>query len=279
MEKKNYRLAALDMDGTLLGSDHQISAYSREVLAHADKAGKTITLATGRCLSELRGIIDDIPAIRYAICENGAAVYDLHAQKCIHRVTIPQEDVEFAISDLEKRTVIAQMYILDQSYLRTAKETDLNLYRLEYFRSVWEAGSVFKPDLFEYWRTEHPPVDKMDLYFTSEADRDEFRSLISQRNLEIAGSIGLGIEVSSKHANKASGLKALCSILSIPLEETLAIGDSDNDRGILQTAGFSVAMGNALPEIRAIASAVTDDCDNDGAAKALEKYLMIEVDA
>ena len=274
MQKKNYRLAALDMDGTLLGSNHLISDYSKRVLARVAESGKIAALATGRALSELRGIIDDIPALRYAICENGAVIYDLHTKKCIHREIIPKEDVEFAMAELEKRTVIAQVYMLDQAYLRASREIDLNPYHLEYFRSVWEAGSVFDPDLFEHYRAEHPPVDKMDLYFTGEADRDEFRAIISQRNLEVAGSIGLGIEVSSKRANKANGLKRLCSLLNIPLEETIAVGDSDNDRGILQTAGFSVAMGNALPEIKAIANAVTDDNDNHGAAKALEKFLL-----
>jgi len=274
MQKKNYRLAALDMDGTLLGLDHKISDYSKTVLARADAAGKILTLATGRALSELRGIIDDIPALRYAICENGAVIYDLYAKKCIHREIIPQEDVEFAMAELEKRTVIAQIYMLDQAYLRAHKEIDLNPYRMEFFRSVWEAGSVFDPDLFERYRAEHPPVDKMDLYFTSETDRDEFRALISQRNLEVAGSIGIGIEVSSKLANKANGLKTLCNILNIPLEETIAVGDSDNDRDILQTAGFSVAMGNACNEIKQIADAVTDDNNHHGAARALEKYLL-----
>lgn len=274
MHKKSYRLAALDMDGTLLGSDHVVSDYSKNVLARVSESGKIAVLATGRALSELRGIIDDIPALRYAVCENGAVIYDLHEKKSIHREIIPQEDVEFAMAELEKRTVIAQIYMLDQAYLRASKEIDLNPYRMEYFRSVWEAGSVFDPDLFERYRAEHPPVDKMDLYFTSEADRDELRALLSERNLEVAGSIGIGIEVSSKRANKANGLKKLCEILNIPLEETIAVGDSDNDRGILQVAGLSVAMGNALPEIKAIADYTTDDCDHHGAAKALEKFLL-----
>lgn len=274
MQKKNYRLAALDMDGTLLGSDHVISDYSKEVLARVSESGKIATLATGRALSELRGIIDDIPALRYAICENGAVIYDLQTRRSIHREIIPREDVEFAMAELEKHTVIAQIYMLGQAYLRAEKAIDLNPYRLEYFRPVWEAGSIFDPDLFERYRAEHPPVDKMDLYFTSEADRDEFRTIISQRNLEVAGSIGLGIEVSSKQANKANGLKKLCEILNISLEETIAVGDSDNDRGILQVVGLSVAMGNALPEIKAIADYITDDCDHHGAAKALEKFLL-----
>jgi len=239
-----------------------------------DAAGKIAALATGRCLSELREFIDTIPAIRYVICENGANIYDTRAKKSIHRVSIPQEDVEFAIAELEKRNVIAQMFMEDQSYIRALKEIDLRPYHIDDFRPVFEAGSLFDPDLFDRYRANHPPVDKIDLYFLSEADRDEFRAVISRRNLEIAGSIGVGLEVSPLNANKSDGLINLCSILNLPIEETIAIGDADNDKGILQAAGLAVAMGNALDEIKAIADYITDDCDHHGAAKALEKFLL-----
>ncbi|MBQ9950857.1 MAG: HAD family phosphatase [Clostridia bacterium] len=275
MQKKNYRLAALDMDGTLLNSDHIVSPYSREVLARADTAGKIIALATGRCLSELTHVISDIPSIRYIICENGANIHDTRLGRSIRRISIAPDDVEFLISELEKRTVVAQMFIEDQSYIRAPIDIDLNPYRLEYFRPVFEEGSVFRPEVFDFWRKDRPPVDKIDLYFVSEEDRAEFRAVAAQRNIEIAGSIGIGLELSPPNANKADGLTSLCRILGIPAEETIAIGDADNDMGILRAAGLSVAMGNALPEVKAIADVITDDCDHDGAAKALEKYLMI----
>lgn len=274
MNQKTYRLAALDMDGTLLNFAHAVSDYTLDVLARVDASGKIAALATGRCLSELCEFIDIIPALRYIICENGANIYDTRAKKSIHRVSIPQEDVEFAIAELEKRTVIAQMFMEDQSYIRAPKEIDLRPYRIDDFRPVFEAGSVFDPNLFDRYRAAHPAVDKIDLYFLSEADRDEFRAVISQRNLEIAGSIGIGLEVSPLNANKSDGLVKLCEILGMPIEEAIAIGDADNDKGILQAAGLAVAMGNALPEIKAIAGFITEDCNNHGAAKALERFML-----
>lgn len=274
MQKKNYRLAALDMDGTLLNSDHAVSDYTLDVLARVDAAGKIAALATGRCLSELREFIDTIPALRYVICENGANIYDTRQKKSIHRVSFSEDDVDFLLAELEKRTVVAQMFMDDQSYIRAPIEIDLRPYRLEHFRSVFEEGSVFDPDLFNRYRASRPPVDKIDLYFTSEADRDEFRAVAATRNIEIAGSIGIGLELSPLNANKSDGLIRLCEILDIPIEESIAVGDADNDKGILQAAGLAVAMGNAFDHIKAIADVITDNCDNHGAAKALEKYLL-----
>lgn len=274
MQKKTYKLAALDMDGTLLSSDHAVSGYTRDVLARVDAAGKIAALATGRCLSELREFIDTIPALRYVICENGANIYDTRLKKSVHRVSFPEEDVEYLIGELEKRTVIAQMFMDDQSYIRAPLSIDLTPYRLEYFRSVFETGSVFDPDLFDLYRSKHPPVDKIDLYFSSEADQEEFRAVAAQRDIEIAGSIGIGLELSPPNANKSDGLIKLCELLGVPAEESIAIGDADNDRGILLAAGLAVAMGNALDEIKEIADVVTDDNDHHGAARALEKYLL-----
>lgn len=274
VQNKTYKLAALDMDGTLLCSDHSVSDYTLNVLARVDACGKIAALATGRCLSELREFIDTIPALRYIICENGANIYNTRAKKSIHRVSIPQADVEFAIAELEKRTVIAQMFMEDQSYIRAPKEIDLRPYHIDDFRPVFEAGSVFDPNLFDRYRATHPPVDKIDLYFLSETDRDEFHTIISQRNLEIAGSIGIGLEVSPLNANKSDGLIKLCELLNLPIEEAIAIGDADNDKGILQVAGLAVAMGNALPEIKTIADYITEDCDSHGAAKALERFIL-----
>lgn len=274
MQKKNYRLAALDMDGTLLNSDHKVSDYTLDVLARVDAAGKIAALATGRCLSELLEFIDAIPALRYVICENGANIYDTRLKRSIHRVSFSEDDVDFLIGELEKRTVIAQMFMNDQSYIRAPIEIDLAPYRLSHFRSVFEAGSVFDPNLFELYRTSRPPVDKIDLYFTGESDRESFRAIAAKRNIEIAASIGIGLELSPLNANKSDGLVKLCELLDVPVSESIAVGDADNDKRILQVAGLAVAMGNAFDEIKAIADVVTDDCDHHGAAKALEKYLL-----
>lgn len=274
MEKKNYRLAALDMDGTLLGSSHEVSDYTRKVLARADASGKIAALATGRCLSELLDILETIPAVRYVICENGANIYDTRLKRSIHRVSFAPEEVDFAMAELEKTTAIAQFFMNDQSWLRCEKDVDLAPYRLEHFRSVFNAGSLFDPGLFDRYRAVRQPVDKIDIYFRSTEDRSAFRKAAAGHPFEIVDSIGIGLELSPLNANKSDGLIKLCELLDIPLNESIAVGDADNDKGILQAAGLAVAMGNAIAEIKAIADVITDDCDHDGAAKVLEKYLM-----
>ena len=74
--------------------------------------------------------------------------------------------------------------------------------------------------------------------------------------------------------SKVTGLRKLAEHLGIDVNDVIAIGDSDNDRIMLKTAGFSVAMGNALEELKVCADAVTADNDHNGVGEAIRKYLV-----
>ena len=82
------------------------------------------------------------------------------------------------------------------------------------------------------------------------------------------------MELTHPEASKGAGLAALCRLLEIPIGSTMALGDSGNDEAMLRTAGLGVAMGNAPDFIKAIADAVTESNENDGAAVAIEKYCL-----
>ena len=82
------------------------------------------------------------------------------------------------------------------------------------------------------------------------------------------------MEITHPEARKGTALEALCSLLDIPVENTMALGDSGNDESMLKTAGLGIAMGNAPEFIKAAADAVTARCDQDGAAIAIERYVF-----
>ena len=79
-----------------------------------------------------------------------------------------------------------------------------------------------------------------------------------------------------KGIDKGVGLKKLCEHLGLPLEQTIAVGDADNDTMALKTAGLSIAMGNATEPIKALADVIVADCDHNGCAEAIDKYLLAE---
>lgn len=81
------------------------------------------------------------------------------------------------------------------------------------------------------------------------------------------------IDIAGNEAGKGFGLRTMAAHFGIAPEECMAVGDGKNDILMLEAAGVAVAMGNAAPELKAVADFVTADCDEDGVALALEKYF------
>lgn len=272
--QKNYQIVALDMDGTLLNSAHETTEYTRDVIRRAAEAGKIVALSTGRCMSELKDHVAQLTGVTYLICENGACVYDVREGRSIRTIPIPTEEVEELIGLMERYDAVPQMFIENQSCLRIDKSRSLEPYHMEYFRSVFEKGSIFDADLFDHYREKHPSVEKINLYMKTDEDRADLYCRLEGHPVVAADSIGLGVELSAEGVDKGKGLMMLCEHLEIPLECSIAVGDGGNDIEIMQTAGLAVAMGNAIDEVKALADVTTDDHDHDGAAKAIEKYML-----
>ena len=268
-----YRLVALDMDGTLLNSAHAITPYTRDALRRAAEAGKVTALCTGRCLSELWVHLDALPGIRYVIGENGACLYDVREDRILRRITLPDADADRVLRSSREFDVCRQIFLDNQSYIELREETAAR-YHIADFVEVFREGSRFAEDVEACRRSTGAGVEKINLYFTCEADRRRFRPAVEGLGLRVSDSIGVGYEISPAQATKGEGLKALCACLGISPEEAMAVGDGGNDLELMAAAGFSVAMGNAIGPVRALAGAMTDDCDHDGAAKAIEAYLL-----
>ena len=83
------------------------------------------------------------------------------------------------------------------------------------------------------------------------------------------------VEVLDLSVDKGRALRLVAERLDIPMDQTLAIGDSWNDAPLLEAAGYGVAMGSAPPELRAVADSIVGDLANDGVAEAIDKYVLV----
>lgn len=141
------------------------------------------------------------------------------------------------------------------------------------YRPMYEKVTTQVDDIYEYYK-EHPfEVPKLNLYHaTAEGRREPERDLpdwiLFLRMQKTA------LECSATGVTKGTGLLRLCEHLGIEPEETIAVGDADNDLNILETAGLAIAVGNANEHVKAVAAVVVNDCDHDGCAEAIDKYLL-----
>lgn len=274
MTDRLYDLAALDMDGTLLNSTHEITPFTRDALNRADAAGKVVALCTGRCLSELWTYLARVPGISYAINESGGCLYDVRADRILRQATLDDAVIERLFDLAAPRDVMLQCFIGNQSYVQPGDIGMMARYHIGGFEEAFEAGSIFTPDIRALWHAGGKPMTKFNLYFASEAEKAIFDGQMGELDLCVTGCLGIGYELSPKGAGKDDGLRALCDHLGIPVARAMAVGDGNNDIGLMAAAGFSVAMGNAVEAVRQVADTTTEDCDHDGAARAVLRYML-----
>ena len=266
-------LIALDMDGSLLTTAKQLTARSRDALERAAAAGAWIVPATGRFFLGLPEEIRTAPFLRYAITINGASVLDREA--VVYRAEIPWRRAVEAMEYLDTQDLIYDCYQdswgwITRDFQERAAEFVPDQYYLKMLRALRSPVDELKAHLSDVKRD----VQKIIIFTRTDALQDELLKTLPERfpDLAVTSSARHNIELNDPPANKGDALRALAAALDIPMERTMAVGDGLNDMTMLRAAGIRVAMGNAQPELKAIATYVTDDCDHDGAAKAVELF-------
>ena len=251
-------LAALDLDGTLLNSNGEVSPCTQKVLSEASDRGVVVIPATGRPLASLPPVVAKQPWVHYALTSNGAAVWDLGGDPlgCVYsRLNI------FSGGRALRDT--AQQRFFDERFARLAavKGTEAiqpNDGRFTILRDQSE------------WMSRHAhEVEKFCMFFHSVKEAQQYLPRFTAiEGVEVVQGAPDNIEVTAAGVNKGESLLALADHLGIPREATLAVGDSENDRAMLEKAGVAAVMANGMEQIRKLADIVSEnDNDHDGVAE------------
>ena len=268
-----YKLLAFDMDGTVLNSQKKISPRTLEAINSLVKCGVYVVVSTGRNLAELSDYRAAFKGIHYGIVISGGMIYDLlkDAPVKVHAVDEPTilKLIDFG---LETRAMI-HLHTTHRSVARASDIHNMAAFNMSIYQDMFERVCERCDDCREFVLTHPGEVIKVNLYHRDKISRDKNFARISKMNLSISYAEAFNLEMSPANVTKASGLVELCDFLKLDLRETVAIGDADNDKEILQTAGLGVAMGNASDAIKNLADLVTLDNDHDGVASAIEKIF------
>lgn len=270
------RLIAIDMDGTVLRSDRTVSQRTMDALEQAIQQGIWVVPCTRRVHSNLPIPIQQLKGVHYVVSSNGANVANLDKDQVIYRNLLKQEKAVRILQELHRRGHMGLVYFEGKSYMQ---QSDLDI-----VREFEEEGSelmcfyrdrqVFVDDMAEFVR-KNGDVEKIFIPFLNqEQENSLWKWLEEHEDVTITSSVKGNIEINEGTANKGTGLKWLCDKLGIDAAQVMAVGDQKNDEGMLRYAGYSVAMGNAVPEMKAVARYETDTNDNDGVAKAIERYVL-----
>lgn len=270
-----YKLIAFDMDGTLLNSRKQISDTTKKMLRQAAETGKIVVLSTGRGLAELYEYLEQVPEVRYLDCTSGAIVYDCREKKVIARQAIAVRDMEKILAIARQEDVMLH-FLSTRSIVQKSKLEEMEDYQMGVYKPMFETVADHCDDIYQFYADNPAPVEKCNIYHHTPEERTVTEEKIKAAGLPVVTvhSEVTSLEITAQGVNKGAGLLKLCQHLGISPEETIAVGDADNDREVLQAAGLAVAMGNASEHIKALADVVVADCDHDGCAEVIEKYLL-----
>lgn len=283
------RLIASDMDGTLLSDGMEISKENISAIKKAQAAGIRFMVATGRSIEEAKPILDAAGIRCGLITSNGAQIFDEMGQ-AIYTLGIEKANLDLALPILRHHQVYFELFTDHGGF------TENNAYRLS---SVANWLKSISPNLTEDQALEIAKEHMSTLPITEVASFDQVlenpdrqvlkifaigqigdtalasakAELSDLANLTVTSSGANNIEVNHEAAQKGVTLKKVADNLNIPMSQVATLGDNFNDLSMIEAAGLGIAMGNAEPEIQAVAQYTTKTNVAHGVSYAIEQIL------
>lgn len=267
-----YRyILASDMDFTLLMPGEDVPYENAKAIKALQQNGVAFTIATGRSsflvgkFAERLGI--DVPLIT----GNGGALFDSKIRKDIRSEDFPEDKLRQILSKVLEKKVNATLYSTTGIYF--APDSKRRFFCEDYNKDVDPSK---KAPLFEigYDFLERPSIPSFNKFLLIDPPDDLAEELRQDKDLTVVSSGPSFYDIMAKDVSKGKALLELCGHLGIPGENSFAIGDSENDRSMIEAAGHGIAMENADGITKKSASFITARCEDLGFAKAVYEYIL-----
>lgn len=271
LNKKKYKLIAVDLDGTLVRSDQTISPRTLEMLKYAQSQGVKVMIASGRPTCGTIHVAEELELEKYGgyvMSFNGGEICDWATKEVLYKEILNTEVIPFLYEEAKNhdmhiitymgREVVSE--VEDNEYVRySSMRNRMPIRKVDDFLKAIEGESIVKCMVV--------------------GEPDPLRELESELQVVLEGKAGVFrsepffLEIVPLGIDKAKGLKVLLERMGIEREEVIAFGDGYNDVTMIEFAGTGVAMGNATEEIKNAADMVTRSNNDDGIVFALEQLV------
>lgn len=266
------KLIALDMDGTLLNSQHQITQEVKKAIQDAKNQGIKVVLCTGRPLIGVRQSLKELDLLSaddYVITFNGALIQKSQTEEVLSHHTLTYDDYADLVALSEK--IDLHIHMEDEHHMYTPNknigkytvhESELTGMPLRY-RSLDETKRDI--NISKIMMIDEP--DKL-------AQQQQFIPNEIYNRFEVVLSTPYFLEFLNPKASKGNAVKELAQLLNINQDEVMAVGDNMNDLSMIQYAGTGVAMGNAAEPLKEAADQITKTNDEHGVAYAIRTWAL-----
>lgn len=265
------KLIAIDLDGTLLNSQHEMTARSEKALKAAMDKGVKVVIATGKTFASATHLIKNLNLTTPGIYVQGTITYNsdgsVHTQHTVS-AQLARQVITFA----DERGYELGLYSGNHIFVRklTRRMAELTSY---FHEPAPEAVGPLQNIL------DNTPVNKIIAFAPHDprkiaALRWQLSTQIGTGARLLSAGISDEIEVLPYNVSKGTALKALLKEMGITPNQVMALGDGENDVEMLQLVGLGVAMGNASAHVKSVADTTTASNDDEGVAQAVEQYVL-----
>lgn len=273
---KQIKMIALDLDRTTLNHNKELSPRTIDTLHRAMAQGVFVVAATGRSYYSLPKQLFDIDGLKYCITSNGAIITNFETKKVIYQNCIDPVSVCAVVEATRNANLCVETFVDGKAYISKKDYDEIMHHKREtrdpeYVRQT----RTPVPDIFDMIMKNREKIENINLNFEELSVRSEWKERIAKiEQITLTSSFAYNLEIGGKTTSKASALQWLMKQLDITEDALMACGDSFNDIEMIKTAGIGVAVANASEDVKAFADYVTDTNDNDGVAKAIEKFVL-----
>lgn len=289
-----YKLVAIDLDGTMLNSFGEVTENTKRVIKETIKKGTEVVIASGRSIDSIKAIANEIESNNYMIAGNGAVVYDIKNDDIIYEKYIPKSKAQQIMKICEENSIFYSVYT-NKTILTTSLRYNVLYYYKENLKKEEskKTNITIVENIPEYIKNMQD--EKIMKIFICDKTQSIFNSIIRKletiKDVEILdvshmsrkvikqGTEEVPIEyyyteISMENVDKWYALEFLINKLNVNKNEVITIGDNMNDKKMIQEAGMGITMNGSTPKVTSVANFITEDNDNEGVAKALEKFIM-----
>ena len=266
---RTYRLLCLDLDGTLLTDEKEISREDIAVIRQMEQEGTSIALVTGRMPAATEGIVRKLGIPCILACDAGTYIEENDV--CISSEYLPREAMEAVYQVVEQHHIPLWIFRhKDWMVTRVDEVVEEEIRTIQYTPKV-----VVLEELLEDWKRKEICPNKLLVGASPELVQKIYTQLREMRikGIDMACSSENFLEIFPTGMNKGRALRLICEKKGIAREETIAIGDQELDVSMIEEAGLGIAMENGIEEIKKKADFVTRTNNEAGIAYALKTLL------
>ncbi len=265
-----YKAIFLDLDGTLLDDDKNISEENKKAIDMAESKGISVCLCSGRQKEFVKKIKEKAGIkSQYLISSNGSEIYDFTNKEVLFTAKLENSVSKKIYEYCEDRKYLIRVDTIYGRYINN----------MEYEYS----GEIELSENIDKFLSDNDVI-QISVCTKTEHEIDEainyIKSLGEDIKIENRYQAGNGVwtlwsvNVINRNASKGNAIYGLCKYLKINIEDVIAMGDDLNDISMIKEAGLGVAMGNAISEVKQIADEITKTNNENGVAEIINSKIL-----